>query len=227
MWTLLSRKTQVTIIVAVAMIVLVSIQAVYDFFGGSAVSPSKLLTVIVFLVGSGSLWLFNRFWRTIWKRFPVLERTFFPDLNGTWTGTLQTSWKNPTTGEIPGHIETTVWVRQDLMTISVQQQTKESLSWSSRMFPHADVASDRYRIWFSYDNRPHANVSDVSPDHEGVCWLEMNLSLDRNTMRGQYYTSRSTSGNIQITRTSNNIRDISGRENWTRGVEAHDFRNGV
>jgi hypothetical protein len=63
------------------------------------------------------------------------------------------------------------------------------------MFPYADATSDRYQLWFSYDNRPNANVSSVSPDHEGVCWLEMNLSLDRNMMKGRYYTSRSTSGN--------------------------------
>jgi hypothetical protein len=223
MWTLLDRKTQITIIVVAAMVLLVSLQGVYEFFSGSAVSAFKLLTVIVFLIASGSLWLFNKCWRTIWKRFPALER-FFPDLNGTWVGTLQTTWKNPITGEIPGPIDTTVWIRQDLLTISVQQQTKESPSRSTRMFPYADAASDRYQLWFSYDNRPHANVSSVSPDHEGVCSLEMNLSLDRNKMKGQYYTSRSTSGNIQITRISRNIKDVSGRESWASGTNAHEFR---
>jgi fumarate reductase subunit D len=225
-WNLLDRKTQVTIIVATAMILLVSMQAAYEFVSGSAVSPFKLLTVIAFLIASVSLWLFNKFWRPMWKRFPGLERTVFPDLNGTWIGTLQTSWKDPSTGAVPGPIETTVWIRQDLLTISVQQQTKESPSWSTRMFPYADAASDRYRLWFSYDNRPHANVSSGSPDHEGVCWLEMNLSLDRNKMKGQYYTSRSTSGNLQITRSSKNIEDIAGRENWASGAASHDFRSG-
>jgi hypothetical protein len=224
MWTLLNRKTQITIIVAIAMALVVSLQGVYEVVSGLTVSPFKLLTVIVFLIASGSIWLFNKSWRAIWKRFPVIEKIFFPDLNGTWIGTLQTTWKNPTTGEIPGPIETTAWIRQDLLTISVQQQTKESPSRSTRMFPYADASSDRYQLWFSYDNRPHANVSSVSPDHEGVCLLEMNLSLDRNKMKGQYYTSRSTSGNIQLTRISSSIKNISGRENWASGTDAHEFR---
>jgi hypothetical protein len=149
---------------------------------------------------------------------------FFPDLNGTWTGTLQTTWKNPVTGEIPGPIETTVWINQDLLTVTVKQQTKESPSHSTRMFLSADRESDKYRLWFSYDNRPHANVSNVSPDHEGVCWLEMNLRLDRNHLKGQYYTSRSTSGNIQLKRVYSEVKNVPGRQHWTGGGEVNNFR---
>jgi SMODS-associating 2TM, beta-strand rich effector domain len=70
-------------------------------------------------------------WRAIWARIPALAKVAFPDINGTWKGTLHSNWKDPKTGLSPGPIETTVWIRQTLLSVSVRQQTKESPSWST------------------------------------------------------------------------------------------------
>jgi hypothetical protein len=224
MWSLLSRKTQITIIVVLSIVVLLSVQALRTWLVGSAQSPIQLISIIVFAVGTVFLAAFNFLWRWFWRKVPALERIAFPDLNGTWATEIQTNWKDPTTGLSPGPIEATVWIRQNLLSINVQQQTKESPSWSTRMFPYADSSADRYILWFSYDNKPHANVAGSSPDHEGVCQLEMNLNLDRNLMRGQYYTSRSTSGNMSLKRMSTKWINLPGRSQWVAGQHWNDFR---
>jgi hypothetical protein len=92
------------------------------------------------------------------------------------------------------------------------------------MFIQTDAEADRYRLWYSYDNRPHANVAALSPDHDGVCSLEMNLGLGRDIMRGQYYTSRSTAGNMELRRVSTELKDLPNRRNWASGPTLHDFR---
>jgi hypothetical protein len=224
MWALLDRKSQATIVVTISILLLVALQGASEFVTGKSPSPTQFTGIIVFVVGTVCLAAFNWAWRWIWKKVPVLEKIIFPDLNGTWDCSIQTNWKDPKTNVSPGPIDATVWIRQSLLTITVRQQTKESPSWSTRMFPYADVASDRYLLWFSYDNRPHANVASLSPDHEGVCWLEMSLNLDRNQLRGQYYTSRSTSGNMQLKRISRDFKNIPGRAAWSAGQDWNDFR---
>jgi hypothetical protein len=221
----LPKKLQVSIIVAAALLLSMTIQAVVELVTGAATSPLKNVSLIVFLLATAAVTIFNRFWRPVWRRFPFLSKTIFPDLNGTWTGTLNSTYKDPITGQGPGPIETTIWIRQTLLSISVQQQTKESFSRSTRIFVEADQQADWYRLWFSYDNRPHANVSAMSPDHEGVCWLEMHLSLSDKQMRGQYYTGRATAGNIQLDRIAVEVRNIPERAHWNTGSESHRFRS--
>jgi len=47
----------------------------------------------------------------------------FPDLNGTWEGTIQTTWKNLETGEIPGPIPVTLTVKQSFIRMSCVMRT--------------------------------------------------------------------------------------------------------
>jgi hypothetical protein len=132
MWSVFHRKTQITIIVTGAIVIVVALQTIIEWITGSWPSALKLSSVAIFILATLMVGIFNFTWRWLWRKFPVLGRTIFPDLNGTWKGTLQTTWKDPNTGLSPGPIETTVWIRQDLLSFSVKQQTKESPSWSTR-----------------------------------------------------------------------------------------------
>ncbi|MGY4289035.1 hypothetical protein ACVWXO_008255 [Bradyrhizobium sp. LM2.7] len=203
---------------------LMAIQAVVEYFSGATPAPLKYMSLIVFLIATVSVAIFNKYWRWLWRRVPLLSKIVFPDLNGTWKGTLHSNWKDPRTGSGPGPIDTTIWIRQTLLSISVQQQTKESPSRSTRMFVEANLEADSYRLWYSYDNKPHANVSPYSPDHEGVCRLEMHIGLSDKKMSGQYYTGRSTAGNLLIERISLDLKDPPGRVHWRSGSESHPFR---
>ena len=125
MWLLLARRTQLLIIVVATVLVLWALESVLEMTTRSAVSPLKLVSLVVFLLGTVLVAVADRCWRPLWRRFPLLSRVLFPDLNGTWKGTLQTTWKDEH-GVTPGPIESTIWVRQSLFTIHVQQRTKES-----------------------------------------------------------------------------------------------------
>lgn len=200
------------------------IQAGAEWATGQAVSALKLYSLIAFVVATILVGVFNACWRVLWRRFPALAKLTFPDLNGTWTGTLHSNWKDPATGKGPGPIETTVWIKQSLLSTSVKQQTLESKSWSTRTFLEKDAGADRYLLWYSYSNRPHANVSAFSPDHDGVCNFEMNIEQSDKSLTGQYYTSRSTAGNIRIERVSRDLKDLRDRAHWASGSTTHPFR---
>jgi hypothetical protein len=221
MWMTLNRKIQLSIIVTTITILIIAIQSVLEIVSGSPSSPIRFGSLLVTIVGTVLVAGFNFCWRFVWSKIPILSKLIFPDLNGTWTGPLQTTWRDPVTGMSPGPIDTTVWIKQDLFNFSIQQQTKESLSWSTRVFAEADKPSDRFRLWFSYDNRPHAKVAYRSPDHEGVCSLEMNVDRSKSDLQGQYFTSRSTSGNIQLSKVSSKLTNLPDRKLWPGGALSH------
>jgi len=149
----------------------------------------------------------NQCWRPLWRRFPTLSRVMFPDLNGTWRGTLETTWSD-TDGVIPGPIETTILVRQSLFAIHVQQRTNESDSWSQRVFPEADGEAGRFGLWYSYSNQPRATVSHRSARHDGVARLELSCTADVARLCGQYFSSRRTNGDIAVERVSTEIIEL-------------------
>lgn len=200
MWALLTRARQVQILVALTVIVVLAMEGMNEWWTGQALSPLKAISTATFIIAVVLSLIANWTWRTVWRWFPVLNRVFFPDLNGTWTGTLQTTWKDPATGLTPGPIASTVSIRQGLFDISIKQVTGESTSHSTRVIAEADPNADRYRLWYSYDNRPKAEVHFRSTQHEGVAWLEISLADAPDTLTGQYYTARRTNGDMTLRR---------------------------
>ena len=141
----------------------------------------------------------------------------FPDLNGTWEGELVTTWKDPDTGATPPSIPATVSIRQTLFSTAVSLHTGESHSHSTRCQLEADRGAQIYRVWYSYDNRPRAEVSHRSARHEGVAWLELDLSEDQDRLVGQYFTDRRTRGDMDLRRTGTRISTaLSNKERAAR-----------
>ncbi|WDA38953.1 hypothetical protein [Sphingobium sp. YC-XJ3] len=200
MWSLIDRKTQLTIIVALTVVILLGLQALTELLTGAEASGFRLLSAIVFLIGTVLVGLFNLAWRWVWRKAPVMNKWFFPDLNGTWEGTLKSTWINPETGQSPGPIAAVITIKQSLFDICVRQKTGESNSYSNREIAEAEPKADRYRLWYSYSNRPKAELAYRSLSHDGVAWLEVNLSDDPNCLEGQYYTSRKTTGDMLFRR---------------------------
>lgn len=202
MWALISRRWQVMILVGLTALLLLGIQAASEWWTGTRPSLLKSVSLVSSIIGSLLVVGANLIWRRVWRVLPVLNRVFFPDLNGKWEGTLQTTWVDPDTSQVPPPIATKVTIRQGILSISVKQRTEESDSWATRVIAEANSDADRYRLWYSYSNKPKAAVSHRSCDHDGVAWLEVSLGDDPDELRGQYFTSRRTSGDILLRRVS-------------------------
>ena len=132
-------------------------------------------------------------------RLPIFKGwlVVVPDLNGTWKGTLQTSWRNPETGEVPGPIDAYIVIKQTLFKMSCVQMTKESKSWSSSSAISIDPDNQLRVLDFVYSNKPRVGVHDRSTAHDGACSLEI-IRVEPNKLVGKYWTDRNTKGEMDF-----------------------------
>lgn len=200
MWSLLGRSSQLTIIVAAGFCLAWGYDAVYEFMTGQVPNNIKLISLIVFIIGVVFAGIAEITWRPLWRRFPLLQRKTFPDLNGSWKGTLTSTWIDPETGSPKPPIPTEIIIRQGLFTTSVSLKTQKSASHSTRCFLEPFRDTGRFRIWYSYNNDPQAQFQHRSSPHEGVGFLECEFGTDPNRLIGRYYTARHTTGDIDVRR---------------------------
>jgi hypothetical protein len=198
MWCLVSRRTQVLVVAGLAIILAWGIDGAAAVLTGKPPSTLKLISLVVSIICTGIVAIANAAWRRLWKRFPSIGRKLFPDLTGAWAGKLESTWKNPATGQGVAPIAVTLWIRQGLFSIKLC--TGESTSYSTRCLLEADQEAGRFRFWYSYDNNPRAQYRHRSARHEGVAWLELDIDTDPERLVGCYYTDRKTTGDIDVRR---------------------------
>lgn len=122
----------------------------------------------------------------------------FPNLNGTWRGTIQSNWVDPTTGKTIPPIPVSLSIRQSFINISCVQRTGESLSNSFAAGFWLDSDEQIRRLVYSYENKPNATVAHRSKPHTGTMCFEI-INDPVTKLEGDYFTSRSTSGRITLT----------------------------
>lgn len=205
MWSLLPRSTQISIIVIITAVLLLGLQDATVWYTGQPTSLFKHASMVTSIIGLVVIGVANWVWRPIWRLVPRLNKWFFPDLNGVWEGTLQTTWIDPTTGTVPGPISGTLMIMQNLFTTNIRLRTKDSKSFSTRMIAEVNRDADIYRLWYSYDNTPGAHARHRSARHEGAAWLEVSLEEDPEQLLGQYFTERRTSGDMTFRRVSTDM----------------------
>ena len=202
MWSLVPRSAQIIIVIALGMLGTSTLAAVARLYANADPSPYQYISLVATAICIILIPLVEGLWRQIWRLFPFLNRWLFPDLNGTWKGELISTWINPETGQSPPPIPVTFWIRQGIFSMSIRMKTGESGSYSTRCLAEADRKAKIFRIWYTYDNRPHAEVSHRSARHDGAAWLELNTEAGLQQLAGQYFTQRRTSGDIRISRIS-------------------------
>jgi hypothetical protein len=195
-WHLLHWRTQVLVVTAMAIVLAWAVDASVDFLQGHRAPLLKFISFFALIITVGAGGIASVVWRPLWRKFPVLARTVFPDLTGTWEGSLVTTWTDPTTGMAAPPIPATLWIRQGLFSVSIKLRTGESASYSTRFVLERYPDAGRFRVWYSYDNQPKAGVAFRSARHEGVAWLEMDIDADPNRLAGQYYSDRRTTGDM-------------------------------
>ena len=135
---------------------------------------------------------------------PLLAR--LPYLGGTWHVELQTNWRNPETGEVPGPITCYMAVRQTFSTLSMRLMTAESESW---LIAHSVVKSNDgvFQVAGVYQNKPDLALrgnteGKRSEMHFGALLLDVHGEPPVE-LKGHYWTDRKTSGTMRLTKRRN------------------------
>lgn len=201
MWSLLSLRLQVLVVVVCTILVVQAIEALLELSDSGDTHPLRYASLVASVIGAILVPLANVAWRGVWRRLPPIERATFPDLNGTWEGYIFSTWISPNTDAIPEPLPVVVRIRQSLFSTAVLFQTDEAKSRSTWSTLEVDRAAGAYRVFYSYEHQPMAAVRPRNPSHRGFAWLEMDIDADRNTLKGQYFTDRKTTGDIKLGRT--------------------------
>jgi hypothetical protein len=120
----------------------------------------------------------------------------FPDLQGTWKGELQSTWKDANGQRIPS-IPVTLVIRQSFSSVSCTVFTEESESYSSAAQITRDEESGAIRLDYNYANRPKATIRERSAIHDGAARLRV-VTVPSFRLEGEYWTSRCTAGDIVL-----------------------------
>lgn len=122
----------------------------------------------------------------------------FPDLNGTWQGTIQTTWKNPETGEIPGPIPVILTIKQNFVRLSCVMRTAEMTSRSCFADFWLDENEQVRKFGYSYYSEPLPSVAHRSFPHHGTIVFEL-IGQPVEKLKGVYWTARKTTGEVTLT----------------------------
>jgi len=120
----------------------------------------------------------------------------FPDLQGTWEGTLQTTWKDAD-GNTPAPIPLLLVIRQSFDSINCVMHTKESSSVSNAALLSEDIGSGLHCLSYNYTNKPDAAIRGRSAVHDGAALLTV-IKKPVKMLKGEYWTNRKTTGSIKL-----------------------------
>ena len=204
MYRILPRKAVITVLVVIGAALLALFMSLWELATGKPIewwqvprTINMVALAVVLIVGVGA----NFLWRPLWRLAPGLNRWVFPDLNGAWEGELRTTWVDPETGKCPGPIKAVVTIVVGWFDVSVRMQTDKMQSFSNRVFLEREKGTNIFRVWYGYRHEPKAASQPGNPPHDGMAYLEIDTA-NPNTLRGQYYTSRHTSGDFELERAS-------------------------
>ncbi|MEP0133379.1 MAG: hypothetical protein ABJJ25_15370 [Eudoraea sp.] len=143
------------------------------------------------------IWTIFIFWAWKWRIFyPWLVQT--PNLSGKWKGKIKSNWEGGTSKPIPMEID----IKQDFFNIIVKIKTEESISHSISSSFNIDKDRGYQQLFYSYLNTPKAGIRDRSAIHYGSVLLNFD-GFKVSKMSGEYWTSRETTGEIELKRKKN------------------------
>jgi hypothetical protein len=148
----------------------------------------SVLTVIT-LFFCFKIWKYKYFRRWLVK---------VPDLNGKWSGTIESDWINPTTGCVPEPIPTELIIKQSLFKISCVMKTNEMMSRSISCDFRIDKGNQIFQLSYIYESVPKQNIQERSPLHQGTMIFDFDDCKDVNELIGNYWTGRKTCGHVIV-----------------------------
>lgn len=167
----------------------------------SSLDLSKIMDFFKVLseVATIDLLLFAFFVKRGWK-FRLFKGWLvpFPNLNGTWEGQIITTWINQETGQSMPPVPAILTIKQTFLKISCVIRTEEMSSYSYSEGFKLESENQIKQLSFSYTSKPRTTVTDRSPIHEGSIVFDI-IGEPEKKLKGQYWTSRRTTGEIIMT----------------------------
>lgn len=140
------------------------------------------------------IWVLFIKWGWKWKMFyPWLVP--FPNLSGDWSGVIKSNWNEKESKPIP----TEILIVQTFFNIQVRIKTDESRSYSIGASFNIDKDRGFQQLYYSYLNTPKPGVRERSEIHYGSTLLNFE-GYNVTKMDGEYWTSRETTGEIELTK---------------------------
>lgn len=166
------------------------------WFSGVSLSVAEEIFMLVPKVVTFDLLLIFIFTQFAWK-WKVFKGWLvpFPDLNGTWSGHIYSSWKNPETGNEPPPIPVVLTMNQSFFNTSCKMMTGEMDSYSvSEGF---NISSERQikQLLYIYSSKPRISLDSRSLPHDGAIVFDI-IEKPERKLRGRYWTERKTTGEI-------------------------------
>lgn len=167
-------------------------------------------------------------WRRLWTRFPILSSWIFPDLNGTWTTTMESNIRamakhHPDFADIDlDSIKATIpgkfTIKQDWFRLSIRFDSDDRYSKSNTLIvePCKDAENQQFFLTYVYKNETVDPKPTDEQFHFGAANLEVDASFDE--MRGTYWTNRNapkglnTAGSLVAVRESRNGAEDKSRD---------------
>lgn len=148
------------------------------------------------------------FIRWAWK-WPIFKGWLVeqPNLQGTWSGVIKSTWLNPETNSELPPIPIKLIIRQTFLTLSCTLHTAESVSHSFVASIKIDDSCGAKHLVYSYSNKPSLEVRHRSEAHEGTAILDI-VNLSPLVLKGEYWTNRKTTGRMNLMFESKSLEEV-------------------
>ena len=121
----------------------------------------------------------------------------FPNLNGTWVGSIYSDWVNPETSKKPKPIPVMLTIKQSFFHVSCVMHTGEMRSNSYSEGFIIDADRQIKQLAYSYTSRPNLSLSNRSVSHDGTGVFQI-IEKPKPKLSGRYWTERLTKGEIKL-----------------------------
>jgi hypothetical protein len=185
-----------TIAVTYAVFIAIAIAISWQLYGqpqtvlgsvGLAFSGATILQLAL-------IFWFSVGWRSLWRRFPVLNRLLFPDLGGEWN--IQIHWSR--NGE-SGVVEADATIVQDFLRLSMEVRSPQSDSKTLIAQPEKDSKSGRPHLYYVYQVTTRALSANPSKTYHGAAILSFS-EAGGGQLGGNYWTTEQTHGYFRLSR---------------------------
>jgi hypothetical protein len=128
----------------------------------------------------------------------------FPNLNGTWVGSIYSDWINPETGKVVSSIPVMLTVKQSFFHINCKMVTGEMESFSTSEGFNIDPERQLKQLAYIYTSKPRIALNQRSVPHDGSIVFDI-IEIPSRKLKGRYWTERKTTGEIVLTQYSPDI----------------------